>query len=73
MPEYIVDCEHAPIGDGRSLVLPVSTDGHVHERIVRCRDCYMCGTLYPYYCRKWHNHLFSQDGYCHMAVPRGDG
>ena len=39
MPEYVVDCEHVPYGDGRTLVLPVSISSHVHERIVRCRDC----------------------------------
>lgn len=39
MPEYVVDCMHLPYGDGLMLVLPVSINGHVHERIVRCRDC----------------------------------
>ena len=33
MPEYVVDCMHLPYGDGLTLVLPVSINGHVHERI----------------------------------------
>ena len=33
MPEYIVDCDELPYGDGMTLVLPVGISSHVHERI----------------------------------------
>ena len=74
MLEYIVDCEHVPYGDGKTLVLPVSINGHVHERLIRCGDCDYCSKSLPHYCRAWHNWVFNDGGYCHRAVPRvGDG
>ena len=75
MYEHIVDCEHVPYGDGKALVLPISVNGHVHERIIRCAECRYCSTEYlPYYCRAWHNWVNADTGYCHRAKPRdGDG
>lgn len=71
MPEYIVDCEHVPYGEGMTLVLPVSINGHVHERLVRCTDCDYCSMTLPHYCRAWHTQVYKLDGFCHRAVPRG--
>ena len=79
MPEHIVDCEHVPYGDGRVLVLPVSINGHVHERLTRCRDCIYCRRIvWPppdarYECRlrPYSRHFTEPDGYCHRARPRG--
>ena len=79
MPEYIVDCEHVPYGDGKSLVLPISINGHVHERLIRCRDCAKC-TAYLligselHICKHFDEywHVTDPDGFCDRAVPRGD-
>ena len=79
MPEYVVDCVHLQYGDGLTLVLPVSINGHVHERIVRCRDCAHCDKReWPsaderYECkyRPYSRHCTDPDGFCHKAKPRG--
>lgn len=71
MPEYIVDCEHVPYGEGKTLVLPISINGHVHERLIRCADCDYCSMTLPHYCRVWHTQVYKLDGFCHRAVPRG--
>ena len=80
MPEYVVDCMHLPYGDGLTLVLPVSINGHVHERIIRCRDCDLSdearlldGTP-ALCCNRFRTfpHVTSPDGYCDKAVPRSD-
>lgn len=81
MPEYVVDCEHVPYGDGMALVLPVSVNGHVHEPIVRCRDCEHAKVLdvkgEPVticYCRKALAHTTTPDGFCDRGRARsGDG
>lgn len=83
MPEYIVDCEHVPYGDGMTLVLPISINGHVHERLIRCKDCGHCHKVVSQYagevrheCRlnTYSRHYTEPDGFCHRAVPReGDG
>ena len=39
MSEYVVDCKEVPYGEGMVMVLPVSINGHVHERLTRCADC----------------------------------
>ena len=70
MTEYVVDCEHVPYGDGMTLVLPISVNGHVHERLIRCQDCDYCSQTQPHYCRSWHAFLFKLDGYCHRAKLR---
>lgn len=70
MPEYIVDCDEVAYGAGTTLVLPVSTGGHVHERLVRCHDCGYCSHALPHYCRAWHNWVFNGDSYCSRAIPR---
>lgn len=71
MPEYIVDCEHVPYGEGRALVLPISVNGHVHERLVRCSGCKHRSEVEPWYCRKWHAWVGGKDGYCHKGEPKG--
>lgn len=81
MPEYIVDCEEVPYGEGKTLVLPVSISSHVHERLIRCRDCGHLGTVpsaFPgnpwFICkiRTEHHFITSLYGYCDHAVPRSD-
>lgn len=75
MPEYIVDCEHVPYGDDLMLVLPISINGHVHERIIRCRDCYWCTeydkpAIFKGHCRAWRAQMHELDGFCHRAQPK---
>ena len=81
MAEYIVDCEHVPYGDGKTLVLPISINGHVHERLIRCRDCIYCRPLPMWTAwpdERWEcwrsiysRHITEPNGYCHKALPRG--
>lgn len=78
MREYVVDCEQVPYGEGKVLVLPVSVNGHVHEQLIRCRDCRFCGTLVfqadeRHECRlsPYARHFTEPDGYCHKGKPRG--
>lgn len=56
MIECIVECEEVALPDGRTLILPYTTAPHVHERIVRCRDCCFAAQYadrpIPGYCRK---------------------
>lgn len=77
MAEYVVDCELMPYGDGRTLVLPVSINGHVHERITRCKDCEWCEPLDGGLCccyRATFLHWTGPDAFCSHARPRdGDG
>lgn len=80
MPEHIVDCEHVAYGDGLTLVLPVSISGHVHEQLIRCRDCRYCRRLsfqgdVRYECglNTYSRHFTDLDGYCHRAQPRDGG
>ena len=79
MPEYVVDCSHLPYGDGKTLVLPISINGHVHERLIRCRDCDHCHEApsqcfgeVRYECRLniYSRHYTELDGFCHRARPR---
>ena len=81
MPEYIVDCEHVPYGEGKTLVLPISINGHVHERLIRCKDCDHCHKAVNQYagevryeCRLniYSRHYTELDGFCNRAVPRSD-
>lgn len=79
MAEYIVDCDEVPYGDGKSLVLPISINGHVHERLIRCKDCHHCEVSAPFgrelhICKQFdeHWHVTDPDGFCDRAVPRGD-
>ena len=37
--EYVVDCAHVPYGEDMVMVLPISINGHVHEPVIRCKDC----------------------------------
>lgn len=70
MPEYVVDCEHVPYGEGMTLVLPVSIASHVHERIIRCRDC---RSYEEGYCCLLCMHT-PHDFFCKTGRPRdGDG
>ena len=80
MPEYIVDCDELPYGDGMTLVLPISIQSHVHERLIRCKDCDHCHKVVSQYagevrheCRLniYSRHYTELDGFCHRAVPRG--
>lgn len=73
MAEFVVDCDIIPhpTEPDRSLVLPISINGHVHERIIRCKDCDYCSMTLPHYCRAWHTQVYKLDGFCHRAVPRG--
>lgn len=69
--EHVVDCAPMPDPHGTGPhMMPISIAGHVHERIIRCRDCYLCSPLYPYYCRCWGAQLFRNDGFCSRAVDR---
>ena len=68
--EYIVDCAHVPYGDDLLMVLPISINGHVHERIIRCGDCDSCSESLPLYCRTWHTWVNDPNGFCHMARPK---
>lgn len=70
MPEYIVDCAHVPYGDDLLMVLPISINGHVHEKLTRCAQCRNRGEVEPYYCRMWGTWV-RLDGFCHRAKPRG--
>lgn len=77
MPEYIVDCEHVPYGDGLTLVLPISINGHVHEPITRCRDCEYGRAVEDIGCIAFqHSDERLQpkdpDGFCKWAIPRSD-
>ena len=75
MAEYIVDCDEVPYGDGKSLVLPISINGHVHERLIRCKDCHHCHKIgQRCECRLnvYSRHYTDPDGYCHRARTRGD-
>jgi hypothetical protein len=47
-----------------------SASWRVHERIVRCRDCYHCSDVEPLYCRVWHHWVWRGDGFCSRAEPR---
>lgn len=82
MPEYIVDCEHVPYGEGKTLVLPISINGHVHERLIRCKDCDYCHPAMGQSlgeqrleCRLnvYSRHYTEPDGFCHKAIPRVGG
>lgn len=78
MPEYIVDCEHLPYGDGKTLVMPVSIGGHVHEQLICCRDCRFChpvmwpshDTRHECQLRKYSRHYTEPDKFCSEARPR---
>lgn len=72
MPEYIVDCDHVPYGEGMTLVLPISINGHVHEQLIRCRDCDHSDRFYPFWCHAWNAPTFNPDGFCNRAKPRTD-
>lgn len=77
MPEYIVDCEHVPYGDGRTLVLPISINGHVHERLIRCHDCEYGRAIEAIGCLAFQHsdeRLQPKDpnGFCKWAVSRSD-
>ena len=68
--EYVVDCELMPLTmDGRRLVLPYGTAGHVHERLIRCRDCdyLLRGT---HHCRLWHKDGLGGSHFCSYASPK---
>ena len=77
MPEYVVDCEQLPYGDGMTIVLPISINGHVHERLVRCQDCVYCDPMMDGLRCLYRPHLIHWTGpedYCSSARPRdGDG
>ena len=74
MLEYIVDCELRPLElDGRQLVAPYTTARHVHERLIRCRDCDWChktGTTLV--CKQRTEHYFRThlQGFCDRARPK---
>lgn len=75
--EYIVDCEQVSIRDDGALVLPVSTGGHVNERLIRCKECDYC-TIYKEhafgvvgYCKAWCCPVYKLSGFCHRAIARG--
>lgn len=69
MLEYIVDCELRPLFlDGRQLVAPYTTAHHVHERLIRCKDC-RYGTSNDY-CMYWRNFGFGGNHFCSYGKPR---
>ena len=74
MLEYIVDCELRPIRlDGRRLVAPYTTASHVHEQIIRCRDCDLCkqrGTMLVCELREEHHFRTHAMGFCDRAKPK---
>ena len=61
MKEYI--CVESPNEvDGGMLV-------REHE-LIRCKDCYFCGTFQrKHYCTKY-EHSVKQDGFCAWAEPK---
>jgi len=76
--EYIVDCAIVPhpTDPERSLVLPVSIASHVHERLIRCRDCDWCIEYEDYapaagLCKLKRMALWSLNEFCSRAVPKG--
>lgn len=75
MIECIVECEEVVLSDGRTMILPHTTAPHVHERIVRCRDCRFAseytGRPIPGYCRKHGKAIWDFIDYCpHGEVAR---
>lgn len=73
MAEYIVDCAEVPHDSG-VLVLPISINGHVHERLIRCKDCLYAADRMPIYCRIWHSVIWNEYAFCYRAARRsGDG
>lgn len=79
--EYIVDCDVVPHpkDPDASLVLPISVNGHVHERLIRCRDCkhyshheWVLITDVEHVCHFWHGEptKVEPDGFCKWAAPR---
>lgn len=80
MSEYVVDCDEVPYGD-KLLVLPIGIASHVHEAVVRCRDCEYSKLLdvrgQPTticYHRASLAHTTSAEGFCHNGKRRdGDG
>lgn len=78
MLEYVVDCELRLLRlDGRQLVAPYVTARHVHERIVRCRDCAHCdvmgGAWFVCCLRGEHRFRVEAEGFCSSGVPREGG
>ena len=79
MMEYVVDCAIVPhpTDHERALVLPVSIASHVHERLVRCRDCDHCIEYEDWMpcvglCKLKRMALLSLDEFCSRAKPRED-
>ena len=81
MAEYVVDCDVVPHPKDpeASLVLPISVNGHVHERLIRCKDCEYGFAIEAIGCLAF-GHADERlqpkdpDGFCKWAVPRaGDG
>lgn len=72
MPEYIVDCKHLPYGEGKTLILPYGTVPHVHERIIRHRDCRLYDAENGI-CTYWmvNIRMPNPDGFCSLAEPNG--
>ncbi len=85
MLEYVVDCELRPLKlDGVQLVAPHTTAHHVHEKIIRCRDCGHCHEVPGITCAardvrlqcwlRFHSKHFTEpNGFCSWAVPRDGG
>ena len=71
--EHIVGCTYVPCGEDLVLVLPASTNGHVRERIVRCRHCRFrmerASGAMECAVRPLSRHYTEPDGYCHLGEP----
>ena len=70
--EYVCDCYEHGTGEPWAHV----GSSHVHERIVRCRDCRWFGedtSDHEYRSGWWCNRLdfdTVEDGFCHLGDPR---
>lgn len=79
MREYVVECAERDLTyNGRRVVVPLTRHQHVHERVIRCRDCGRCrvrggGCAPMYVCEARPEHHFRTraDGFCHLARPIG--
>lgn len=75
MFECVVDCELKTMPDGTVRVMPVAGSDHIHEPIVRCRDCaafsrHWDGSIIAGYCRKWNKAIWDDCSFCHRGEVR---
>ena len=65
MKEYIVEYETDQVGKGT-----VFYGGKIKRELIRCKDCYFCGTFQrKNWCTKY-EHSVKQDGFCAWPEPK---